>query len=377
MPWTTPTLKSVRELTRDYTLSQLGAKAMIPNSVLRIMSDAMSGLAHLTLLYIDWLAKQLLPDTAEQEWLDRHGIIWLKNADGSKGRKVATYANGAIHFNGDFGVVVPSGTVLTGPNGIEYQTVQEVTLGNAGASAPAVALTSGEVGNLPAGTALGFSNPLIAPAPAGVIETAECDGDMAGGVDTENDDLLRERVLFRIQKPPMGGDKDDYEAWTMSIPGVTRAWCAPTEMGPGTVTVRFMMDEVRDYNNGFPLASDCTLVKAYLDTVRPVAVKDLFVVSPIPMPVDMLITKLFPNTTAQINAIEASCIERFRLKAAPGQIFYRAWVDEAISDANPDYYDLVLEDAVPPDNGSLPVLGTINYLLSDVPPTEPGEPPLS
>ena len=52
MPWVTPTLKQTRALTRDYVLSQLGAKAMIPNSVLRIMSDAMAGLAHLTLCYI-------------------------------------------------------------------------------------------------------------------------------------------------------------------------------------------------------------------------------------------------------------------------------------------------------------------------------------
>jgi uncharacterized phage protein gp47/JayE len=372
MPWNTPTLRETRVLTRDYVLSQLGAVAMIPNSALRIMSDAMSGLAHLTLLYIDWLAKQLLPDTSEQEWLDRHGTIWLKNADGSKGRKVATYANGMVAFDGAFGIIIPSGTVLMAATRVQYQTIEEVTLGNAGASAPAVALVSGEIGNLPSGTSISFPNP-----PEGVSANAILDGDMSGGVDQETDEQLRERVLFRIQKPPMGGDKDDYEAWTMSIPGVTRAWCAPTEMGPGTVTVRFMMDVVRDYNNGFPLASDCTLVKTYLDTVRPVAVKDLFVVSPIPMPVDMLITKLFPNTTAQINAIEASCIERFKLKAAPGQIFYRAWVDEAISDANPAYYDLVLDDAVPPDNGSLPVLGTINYLLTDVPPTEPGEPPLS
>jgi len=39
------------------------------------MADANAGLGYLTLLYIDWLAKQLLPDTAETEWLDRRGVI--------------------------------------------------------------------------------------------------------------------------------------------------------------------------------------------------------------------------------------------------------------------------------------------------------------
>src|ERR1700754_757893 len=107
MPWATPTLKEVRRLTRDYVTSQLGASSMIPNSVLRIMSDSMSGLAHLTLLYIDWLSKQLLPDTAETEWLDRHGVIWLTNADGSKGRKAASFAQGRVLMTGVAGRIIP------------------------------------------------------------------------------------------------------------------------------------------------------------------------------------------------------------------------------------------------------------------------------
>src|SRR5262245_9911668 len=139
MPWTTPTLKQTRGLTRDYVLGQLGAKAMIPNSVLRIMSDAMAGLTHLTFLYLDWLALQLLPDTAEAEWLDRHGVIWLTNADGSKGRKVATYAKGILEFSGIEGVIVPNGTLMTGANGVGYQTTEETMLGAGGlAQAPAV-----------------------------------------------------------------------------------------------------------------------------------------------------------------------------------------------------------------------------------------------
>src|SRR5439155_22914575 len=132
MPWSTPTLKDVRKLTRDYVLSQLGAKAMIPNSALRIMSDAKAGLAHLTLLYIDWLAKQLLPDTAEQEWLDRHGNIWLRNADGSKGRKVAMFAAGSINMTGDPGAVIPQYTVLTAYNGVRYQTTESAEISGAG-----------------------------------------------------------------------------------------------------------------------------------------------------------------------------------------------------------------------------------------------------
>src|SRR4249920_792404 len=97
MPWTTPTLRNVRVLVRDSVRAHLpGADANVPNSLLRVMADAMAALCHLVLQYIDWLSKQLLPDTAETEFLDRHGQIWLVNSDGTKGRKQATLAFGSI-----------------------------------------------------------------------------------------------------------------------------------------------------------------------------------------------------------------------------------------------------------------------------------------
>ena len=70
MPWTTPPLDDVRKQNRDYITARLHSAAMVPNSVLRVLSDANAGLAFLVLLYIDWLALQLLPDTAETEWLE-------------------------------------------------------------------------------------------------------------------------------------------------------------------------------------------------------------------------------------------------------------------------------------------------------------------
>lgn len=109
MPWQTPTLSEVRSQVRDLIRGALpGADANVPNSVLRVLSDNQGALCHLTLQYIDWLALQLIPDTAETEWLDRHAYIWLVNADGSTGRKLATFAVGTATFVGPpAGAVVP------------------------------------------------------------------------------------------------------------------------------------------------------------------------------------------------------------------------------------------------------------------------------
>ena len=131
MPWTTPTLRQdTRTLMRDYVLSQLGATAMIPNSVLRIMSDAMAGLTHSDVPLSRLAGKAVhCPTPPRANGSTGTAQIWLVNADGSKGRKAATYAHGQIQFEGDDETIVPIGTLMEGPQGVMYQTVTEGAIG--------------------------------------------------------------------------------------------------------------------------------------------------------------------------------------------------------------------------------------------------------
>src|ERR1700758_4522610 len=129
MPWYTPTLREVRVLVRDQIQGALpDSDAAVPNSVLRVMSDVQGGLCHLTLQYVDWLALQLLPDTAETVWLDRHGQIWLVNADGTVGRKQATLAEGSVTVTGSAGAIVPQYSPLFGPNNVSYETLEQIAI---------------------------------------------------------------------------------------------------------------------------------------------------------------------------------------------------------------------------------------------------------
>ncbi len=111
------------------------------------------------------------------------------------------------------------------------------------------ALDAGAVGNLAAGTALSMAVAVVGVSGAAGVAVVT----MTGGADEESDDELRVRVLARIRQPPMGGCAYDYVAWALQVAGVTRAWCSPKEMGPGTVTVRIMCDDLRASNGGFPL----------------------------------------------------------------------------------------------------------------------------
>lgn len=359
MPWSTPTLKQVRGFVRDAVHGALpGSDATIPNSVLRVLADAQAGLCFLTLEYIDWLALQLLPDTAEDEWLDRHGDIWLVNSDGTTGRKMATLAEGDVTVTGVGGAVVPMATQLFGNNGFYYETTEQVTI-DADAPTPVHvrALDPGFLGNLDSTNFLAFAVP-----PPNVDNTAQVVL-ITGGVDQETDDELRARVLERIRHPPMGGDQHDYIQWALAVPGVTRAWCYPNEMGIGTVTVRFMCDDLRADNGGFPTSDDIDRVTAYIDQMRPVTVKDRWVLSPIPQRIDVSIRNLSVDNNATRGAIEQSLLGMLRNAAIPGQTIYAAWKSYAIMNAaGVVSFDLVnTEDDVMPSQGHLAVLGDIYY----------------
>jgi len=366
MPWATPTLRDVRTLVRDSIRAFLpGSDATPQNSVLRVLSDAQGALTHLTLQYIDWLALQLLPDTAEEEWLDRHGQIWLVNSDGTTGRKLATLASGTCAFtalatgNG----VIPMFSQLTGANNILYETIEEIAvLANETSSGLVRAVDPGTIGNQVVGAALSFITPPVNISAIAFVET------MQGGIDQETTEELRSRVLERIRKPPMGGDKDDYEEWALAVPGVTRAWCSPLEMGIGTITVRFMMDDVNADNGGFPTGFDIQAVTAYLNTVRPVTVEDFWVVAPIPQPIDVFISHLNPDTDTIRALIQTSLEDMIFQKSAPGQTIFTAWKYYAIMNT-PGVISFDLEDVVDDvmtSPGHLAVLGDINYASEPV-----------
>lgn len=366
MPWVTPTLREVRIMVRDDVTAAFSGAVLIGNSVLRVMSDAMSGLGHLTLRYIDWLARQFLPDTAETEWLDRHGNLWLTNADSSVGRKEATLAVGIITVTGANGTILANGTSYQASSGIGYETTQQITIGATPTAVTARALTAGVPGNLDPGDTVGLIDDIAGVDHNGTVIIME------GGTDAESDDNLRARVLFRIQQPPMGGDASDFVVWATAVAGVTRAWAAPLEMGMGTITIRFMMDELRASTNGFPNATDILNVQKYIDSKRPVAIKDRWVLAPIPEPIDFIITELESDTIAIRSAIEVNIRQMLIERAAPAhsvngvrqdaQTIYVSWISDAIMNvAGVNHFKIVMVDHAMPTAGSIGVVGTIVY----------------
>lgn len=347
----------------------LGRVSMVGNSVLRVMADATAALTHLTLRYLDWLALQFLPDTAETEWIDRHGIIWLVNSDKTVGRKSATLATGLATVTGTAGIQLPISTQLISNNGVNFETTEIIVINTVATPVRIRATNPGIIGNLLPGEPLSF-----------VLDIVEVDNiatvvELHGGTDEETDEELRQRVLKRIRQPPMGGAVYDYEAWALAVPGVTRAWAAQ-EMGIGTATVRFMMDDKRADNDGVPLEEDIIDVAKYIDYRRPVAVKDTFVVAPVKQPIEVTIAELDPDTPSVRQEIEDSLLLMLRTLAKPGQTIFSAWKTYAIMNTSAIVsFQLVNdEDDLMEFVGHIAVLENIIYTedeISEVPPYLP------
>jgi hypothetical protein len=94
---------------------------------------------------------------------------------------------------------------------------------------------------------------------------------LQGGLDAESDTDLLGRTLERTQKPPKGGDANDYRSWVESVYGVSRAYVYPLRGGLNTVHVVIVADGSgvgRVPSDAVRAAAD-----AYVATVRPATVE--------------------------------------------------------------------------------------------------------
>lgn len=316
MPFSRPDLLSIVNRTRDDVLSRLPAGEPLRRADAEVYARALAGSAHELYGYLDWLSRQLIYDTADSDLLERWAGIWGIT------RKAASFAGGTVTFSGSSGATIPTGSQLSAYDGQLYATTADAVIVGGSVASTVTAVAVGVAGNRLAGQTITLTHPL-----AGISASAVA-GAMTGGAEIEGDDSLRSRLLSRIKQPPQGGDKTDYVAWALAVPGVTRAWCYPLELGAGTVVVRFMMDGT--YADGIPLSGDVTAVAAYVDPLRPVTA-NVTVVAPIAVPKNFTITGLTP--TSSRSAVTQSLADLIARKATPGGTILWSDQNEAIKTA--------------------------------------------
>lgn len=258
MPFSRPTLSDLRaQVAADIASGIPGADALLRFSNLNVLGTVQAGLTHLNFGYLDWISLQSNPYTATDEYLEAWAA--LKKVY----REPPTAAVGTVTYPGVPGTALPSGTLLARGDGYSYQTTADGTVGLGGTVTVAATAVlppidpinnpagDGAAGNMAAGTVIILASPVAGIQSNGVAASA-----FTGGADVEQDDSLRARMLQAYQNVPAGGNEGDYITWSLAVPGVTRAWCAPNGFGTGTVVVYVMLDNAEAGNGGFPVGSD-------------------------------------------------------------------------------------------------------------------------
>lgn len=317
MGFNRPTLQEINDRIKTDLETRLSAAgAFLRRSVILVVGRVLAGSSHLLHGHLDFISRQVLPDTAIKSYLERWASIWGIN------KKPATFAGGTVVMTGTDGSLIPQFTLFVRSDGVQYESQADAIIAGGTANVSLQAVIAGSNGEADAGVELTLVSPIAGVDSAGVVDP----NGITGGNDEETTEELRGRLLERIQEPPLGGADQDYRLWAKSVPGVTRVWVYEEYLGPGTVAVTF----VRDNDNPvIPDPSEVQEVADYIQTVRPVTAH-VIVFSPIPDPIDFTIS-IFPDTPEIRTAIEAELTDMIYREAEPGGTILLSHMNEAIS----------------------------------------------
>jgi uncharacterized phage protein gp47/JayE len=369
MPYARPPLTTLRnQAIEDITSSGVpGLDGLLRNAVLRVLAWVMAGLAYSEYGYLDWISRQAVPFTATDEFLEAwSALIGIF-------RKDATPATGQALFGvGTPGIFVAAGTALTRQDAVPYTSTADATVDDAGAlTVPIIAAVNSAGTDCDPGTPIGFDTPIAGISNAGVILPPGC----TGGSDQETDAALRTRMLAKYRKPPQGGSVADYEQWALEVPGVTRSWVQPNGAGPGTVIVRFMLDDVQAAHDGFPQGTDGVAtdeprgtaatgdqlaVADHIWPVQPVTAL-VFAAAPERWPIDVTLLALDPDSPEMEAEIVASINDMYLVRAELGGTIFPSDLYEAILATPGIVHFTMSEPSVPitAEPGALPYMGTL------------------
>lgn len=228
------------------------------HNLLKVFASVDAGMYHQLLGDLDFLSKQLFPDTAEGEYLREH---WSSKTT----PLYAIAAAGEITVTGTPNKPVPSGVVFAAASGEHYYLDKSYRLDTNGRALVAVkAENPGTQGNLAPGEKLS----IISAIPAGVDSEAVVSGrGISGGTDAETDEEYLVRVLAALRNPSRYGRKNDFALWAADASAeVSAAWEFKNFGVFGAVLIQVIkgnqingvhpvdnLAEVRDYiNNNAP-----------------------------------------------------------------------------------------------------------------------------
>lgn len=180
------------------------------------------------------LTREILPDQADTDYLNRHGVV------NGVARDPAIPWTGIMKISGPPSATVTFGTSVLTYNGISYGSFKDISTGApitfvvlggfGGGGMRATANIPGSITSLPDGAVLTWSS-----APANTLSTASvattgdfpAGGTITPGEDQESDASYAQRIIAKLQSRPASGNRADWQAWCEAFAGVLTAYVYP------------------------------------------------------------------------------------------------------------------------------------------------------
>ncbi|WP_394870575.1 baseplate J/gp47 family protein [Clostridium butyricum] len=205
------------------------------------------------------------PQTAEDE-----DLVLIGEDEGIY-KKSADYAIHKIEFIGQEGTQISAGRIASteateSVESIQFIINETVVIPTSGEiTVNATCTVAGTIGNVALGNIKILSKSLNGITSLENIEIIKY------GVDIEDTESYRKRILERMQNPITGGNKNHYEVWAKEVTGVGYAKCIP---GAGEVRV-----VIADSNGNASTQELINEVYEHITSVRPLLAGTLIIVS--------------------------------------------------------------------------------------------------
>lgn len=347
--FTRPDLPSLISTIRSELLTRFETDVVLRRLDVEVYARVMAASVHTLYGYLENLARNMLPDLADEDWLVRHGN--LKQVP----RKQPTAAGGYMRWDGVTGeITVPAGTEIQTDDQTAYLTTEDARTDADGViSAPIEAESTGTTGNQDDGTPLRLMSPIKGLSSTGYAESVE------GGTDLEDLEDWRARIMARWYYTPQGGADADYKIWATDVAGITRAWVYRHYKGRGTVGV---MVANSDADNPIPDETLVEAVRQYILPLAPVAGSGLYVFAPTVKKIDMLVALAKDSAAIRAEALKELKSGLLRDGEPSGKI-YLSRLSECLSLASGELAHRIISPTADVELGAeeLPVLGDVEF----------------
>lgn len=326
MPYEAPPFDAIRSRALRDIRSQLPEADITSDSDNHVRASSVAAIAEGIHQQASWTARQIFPDSADEEELKRHA------ATRNVFPKSATPAGNSLEITGGAYAPVASGLrVRHVASGQIFSTVANVIIPASGVAS--VLVTSEE-----SGSALnGLEGACVFISPPLNVDSACTLTATVGGTDDESPESLLARYLDVLRNPPSGGNIADYRRWALSVNGVSTVLILPKRRGPNAI------DVVITSAGG---ASSDTVIQAcqtFIESVAP-AGADIWVFTPQIVEVNIRArVKPAPNFTIELlqEPTEDAC-KKVIEPIAPLETLYLIRLTSAMS-ALGGVVDLVIE----------------------------------